>query len=120
MMGSRILIIEDQDDFRELLQITLDFAGYEVVTAANGAAGLETARSIDFDLITSDIEMPVMNGIEFMKRYRAEINADTPIIVLSAAESDLKQTALAAGATMLIEKPFEPIKLSEAIAGILG
>lgn len=119
-MGRRILIIEDQDDFRQLLQITLDFSGYEVVTAENGAKGFDAARAIDFDLITSDIEMPVMNGIEFVKKYRAEVNAHTPIIVLSAAESDIKKTAIDAGATMLIEKPFEPIKLSEAIARLLG
>jgi DNA-binding response OmpR family regulator len=61
-----------------------------------------------------------MNGIEFVKKYRAEVSQGTPIIVLSAAESDMKKTAIAAGATQLIEKPFEPIKLSEAIAGILG
>lgn len=119
-MGHRILIIEDQDDFRELLQITLDFQGFEVVTAENGAKGYELASSMTFDLITSDIEMPVMNGIEFLKKFRAEVSSDIPVIVLSAAESDLKETALAAGATQLIEKPFEPIKLSETIKSILA
>lgn len=119
-MGGRILIIEDQDDFRQLLQLTLDFQGYDVATAENGRKGFDLAKSTEFDLITSDIEMPVMNGIEFVKKYRAEISATTPIIVLSAAESDLKQVAIAAGATQLIEKPFEPIKLSNAIKTLLG
>ncbi len=119
-MGGRILIIEDQDDFRQLLQMTLDFQGYDVATAENGAKGFDLAKSMEFDLITSDIEMPVMNGIEFVKKYRAEVSKDTPIIMLSAAESDIKETALAAGATELIEKPFEPIKLTEAIKRLLG
>lgn len=119
-MAHRILIVEDQDDFRQLLQMTLDFQGYEVATAENGQKGFDAAKSMSFDLITSDIEMPVMNGIEFVKKYRAEVSRDTPIIVLSAAESDMKETAIAAGATRLIEKPFEPIKLGEAIKQILG
>lgn len=119
-MGARILIIEDQDDFRQLLQLTLDFQGYDVATAENGSRGFDLAKSMDFDLITSDIEMPVMNGIDFVRKYRAEISTATPIIVLSAAESDIKQTALAAGATQLIEKPFEPIKLANAIKALLG
>ncbi len=119
-MSGRILIIEDQDDFRQLLQMTLDFQGYDVATAENGAKGFDVAKSMDFDLITSDIEMPVMNGIEFVKKYRAEVSQETPIIMLSAAESDIKETAIAAGATQLIEKPFEPIKLTEAIKKLLG
>lgn len=119
-MAHRILVIEDQDDFRELLRMTLDFKGFDVTTAANGAEGLKATVSEEFDLITSDIEMPVMNGIEFVRQYRAAGNASTPIIMLSAAGSGLTKEALGAGATDVVEKPFEPIKLTEMIDQLLA
>lgn len=119
-MGGRVLIIEDQDEFREMLRITLDFKGYDVVTAANGREGRQIVEGgNNFDLVTSDIEMPVMNGIEFVKWYRGEHGSQKPVIVLSAAESDMRREALAAGASQVIEKPFEPIRLIEEIEKLL-
>ena len=118
-MAATILIVEDSDDFRQLLTMTLDMSGYEVVQAANGTQGLEAARARKFDLVLSDIEMPEMDGVEFVRRFRA-IDDSTPIIMLSAADSDLMSKALEAGATGKIIKPFEPIRLTELIEQHLG
>ena len=119
-MAISILVIEDNDDFRDILRMTLDFKGYEVSTACNGAEGLELAKSRSFDLITSDIEMPKMNGIEFVRKFRAEVNTTTPIIVLSAAGTTQLDEALNAGANSSVDKPFEPIRLIQAIESTLG
>jgi CheY-like chemotaxis protein len=107
----RILVIDDAEHLRTVLKLTLEFEGYEVVTADNGQSGLDATRAGAFDLVFCDIEMPVMNGIEFVRRYRAEIDAATPILVLTAEGSELVAQALAAGATSAFVKPFEPIRL---------
>lgn len=111
-MSGRILIIDDTEHLRAVLELTLKFKGHAVETAADGREGLERARAAGpFDLIFCDIEMPVMNGIEFVKRFRAEFGAETPILMLTAEGDELVAKALAAGATSYIAKPFEPIWL---------
>jgi two-component system chemotaxis response regulator CheY len=116
----RILVIDDAEHLRTVLELTLKFKGYEVVTAADGQAGLEAARAGAFDLVFCDIEMPVMNGIEFVKRYRAEVSRETPILMLTAEGSELVAQALAAGATSAFVKPFEPIRLLKEVEQRLG
>ena len=116
----RILVIDDAEHLRTVLQLTLQYQGYQVTTAADGQAGLEAARAGAFDLVFCDIEMPVMNGIEFVKRYRAEVSRETPILMLTAEGGELVNQALAAGATSALVKPFEPIRLLREIEQRLG
>lgn len=119
-MSTRILIIEDAEHLRTVLKITLEFKGYDVYVAANGQEGLEAAKESSFDLIFCDIEMPVMDGLEFLTRYRAEIDAETPIVMLTAEDRELIEQALQRGATAALCKPFEPIKLLEEIQKYAG
>jgi len=120
-MASRILIVEDNAEIREILQITLEFNAYEVVAAANGREALEAVETRGpFDLILCDLDMPVMNGMEFMRRYRAERGAATPILSLTAEIGPVIDEALASGANGTIHKPFEPIPLLEEIRSRLG
>lgn len=114
-MSRKILALEDSEDFRNLLRMTLEFKGYEVTLANHGNMGLEAARQQTFDLILSDIDMPEMNGVEFVRQYRKEFGGDTPIIMLSAEGDDVMNQALAAGATGSINKPFEPIQLLQVV-----
>lgn len=119
-MGANILVIEDSEDFRELLRMTLEFKGHTVRCAADGAEGLEAAREETFDLIISDLEMPILSGVEFVRRFRAASKEPTPVIVLSAANDELVHQALAAGASGYVAKPFEPIELLKEIEKYLG
>jgi two-component system, chemotaxis family, sensor kinase CheA len=68
----RILVVEDTQFFRQLIKSHLESAGYEVVVATNGREGLDRLAEASFDLVVSDIEMPVMGGLEFARRVREE------------------------------------------------
>ncbi len=83
-----ILVVEDSDVFRKFITSTLEKQGYHVVTAVNGAAGLETVKSTKPDLILLDCEMPVMNGLEMCKKLKEdESTEDIPIIFLTAVDT---------------------------------
>jgi CheY-like chemotaxis protein len=81
---------------------------------------LALADERDYDLIFCDIEMPTMNGIEFVARFRDRHGATTPVIMLTAESDELTRKALAAGATAAIHKPFEPIRMLQDIEKCLG
>jgi two-component system chemotaxis response regulator CheY len=114
-MTAHILIVDDSEHLQTVLKLTLEFKGHGVTVAGDGRAALEAARAEKFDLIFCDIEMPVMNGIEFVRQFRAELGSATPIVMLTAEGDELARRALAAGATGLIHKPFEPIALLKEI-----
>jgi CheY-like chemotaxis protein len=112
----RILIIDDVEHLRTVLALTLRFKGYAVELAEDGRDGLERVRAAGpFDLIFCDIEMPVMNGIDFVRHYRAEYGPETPLVMLTAGDDAMIAQAMAAGATTHMIKPFEPIRLLEEV-----
>ena len=85
----RVLLVEDVMFFRTLVKGYLKNVGYEVITAENGKVGLEELKKCDFDLIVSDIEMPVMDGFEFIAAVRNILNNTTiPALALTALTSD--------------------------------
>ena len=110
-MPKRIMIVDDSDHLRWILKLTLQYKDYAVLEAENGQIALQLAAAEPCDLILCDIEMPVMNGLEFLRRYRTELGATTPVVMLTAEGGELTSKALAAGATAIIHKPFEPIAL---------
>jgi PleD family two-component response regulator len=79
-----ILVVEDQKDLREAVTTVLGFDGYPVVTADNGQQALDVVSTADYCLILLDIEMPVMNGFEFLLAYERQPRPHTPVIILSA------------------------------------
>lgn len=119
-MSAHILIIDDADHIRSVLAVTLEFKGYSVTGAENGQAGLDAAAAHKPDFIFCDIEMPVMNGLEFVRRFRAEVDPNTPILMLTAEGDELIKRAMEAGATGSIRKPFEPIQLLKLLEKHLG
>jgi two-component system chemotaxis response regulator CheY len=119
-MSANVLVIDDAEHIRTMLQLTLEFEGHRVATAADGAEALAKARDDRFDLIFCDIDMPGMNGLEFVARYREHLDARTPIIMLTAEGGELIQKALAAGATAVVHKPFEPIRVLKEVEKYLG
>jgi len=86
---NKILIVDDEADFRQLLKFWLESKGYAVVTANNGEESLKKTKEENPDLIFMDLRMPVMDGVEAIKRIR-EFNQEVPIIVISAFVEDPK------------------------------
>lgn len=81
-----ILVVEDDDDIRDLMEAVLSDEGYDVCGAENGVRGLELARASPPALIVLDLMMPVMNGWEFRAHQKAEADlASIPVVVVSAA-----------------------------------
>src|SRR5438128_8166539 len=115
----RALIIDDDRDLLVLVQRTLEFmAGWEVVTAGSGAAGIELARSAvpPPNVVVVDVMMPEMDGYEVCRRLKADpATAGVPIVLLTARR-DLDQRRLtAAGAAGVLLKPFQPDQLARQL-----
>jgi DNA-binding response OmpR family regulator len=107
-VSGKILIIEDNRDSRDILSKLLRMSGYDVVSAADGETGYSAAIESQPDLIITDVNMPRMDGIEFVRRVRANDSlARTPVLVVTAFGSTVAREALEAGADASAEKPFD-------------
>lgn len=111
MRNPRVLIVDDDRDMVRGLEDNLTLEGYEVLTARDGQAGLETAKSERPDLVILDIMMPGMDGLEVCRRLRRQ-NPDVRILLLTAKgqESD-KVLGLELGADDYVSKPFGLLEL---------
>ncbi|NWG02558.1 MAG: sigma-54-dependent Fis family transcriptional regulator [Syntrophaceae bacterium] len=108
MIPKRILIVDDEENFRHMLSVILIKEGYEVETASNGEEGLQKAITAPFDQILCDIRMPHMDGLEFLKEIQ-KTAVDATIIVMSAYGTvDIAIEAMKLGAYDYISKPFKP------------
>lgn len=117
---ARILIVDDEEDLRDVLAYQLRSLDAEIVMAASGRAALEAVKNSNFDAILSDISMPEMNGLEFLAQLRA-LGFETPFVFLTGFGDKAKAVeALRLGAFDFLEKPWEPEQLrntmSKAIA----
>jgi DNA-binding response OmpR family regulator len=104
--AARVLVVEDDDSIRDLVDIVLTSAGYEVLTAPDGAAALQVVGTVHPDLVLLDMRMPVMDGWEFARRYRAGPEPHAPIVVVTAAR-DAAQRASEIDANGYLGKPFD-------------
>ncbi len=118
MRPSVALIIEDEADIRQLVEEVLRQAGFEVLSAASGAEGIELAKSHSPEIITLDISMPGMDGIETAKRLRAFSNAYLIMLTARSDEIDVLQ-GLDSGADDYLTKPFRPRELRARIEAML-
>lgn len=121
-MSASILTVDDSPSIRVALKIALTHAGYSVAEAANGAEGIEKARASAFDLIITDLNMPVMDGLTMIEEMRRMPDQMGVPIVFLTTESDasLKERAKAAGATGWLTKPFDPDQLVRIAKKVLG
>jgi len=119
---ANILAVDDSSSMRQMVAFTLKGAGYQVVEAADGQEALNKAKSQSFDLIITDVNMPIMDGITFIKNLRGEANYKfTPMLMLTTeSSSDKKAAGKAAGATGWIVKPFNPDQLLSTVKKVLG
>jgi CheY-like chemotaxis protein len=104
--AARILVVEDDDSIRDLVDLVLSSAGYEVLTAPDGAAALQVIGQTDPDLVLLDMRMPIMDGWEFARQYRARPEPHAPIVVLTAAR-DAAERAAEIHANGYLGKPFD-------------
>jgi two-component system, chemotaxis family, chemotaxis protein CheY len=118
-LSKTILTVDDSRTMRDMLAMALNDAGFNVVQAVDGEDGLAVldAHSTDVDVIITDINMPKLDGFGFIEGVRKDArHRATPILVLTTeSDSSKKDRARQAGATGWIVKPFNPVKLIDAI-----
>lgn len=121
MNPKKVLIVDDEEFVRQLIQIKLKFCGIETVEAGNGVEAIEKAVSERPDLILLDVMMPKMNGFEACQRLKAhQETSHIPIIMLTArGDPSAKERGENAGALEYLTKPFSPQKLAERVLEIL-
>ena len=117
------LVVEDSPPMRKMIVFALSrVRGLEVVEADDGVDALRRIASTKFDIIITDINMPILDGLKLVKRLRAdEAYRDVPIIIITTegAEED-RQLALALGATAYITKPIQAPQVIELVREVLG
>jgi two-component system chemotaxis response regulator CheY len=121
-MAKKILVVDDSAAVRTVAAIALREAGYEVIDAVNGSEALKKLGAERVNLIISDVNMPVMDGITFLKEVKKHPSCKfTPVIMLTTESGDdKKQEGRAAGAKAWIVKPFEPRALIDAVAKLVA
>ena len=121
-MSKRILIVDDSASVRSVVSIALKGAGYDVVQACDGVDGLSKLDGKRFHLIVSDVNMPNMDGITFVKELRKIATYKfTPVCMLTTeAGQEKMQEGKAAGAKAWIVKPFQPPKLLAVVEKLIA
>jgi two-component system, OmpR family, response regulator len=118
MVGSKVLVVEDDETLLDVLRYNLAKEGYEVLTAADGAAGLQAARSDQPDLVILDVMLPRMDGYEVCRILRRETTA--PILMLTAkTEETDRVVGLEVGADDYVTKPFSMRELMARVRAML-
>ena len=120
-MSKRILVVEDQEDNRQILRDLLGMAGYDMVEAHDGAEGVAKAAEHKPDLILMDIQMPAMDGYEATRQIKAnpELTSIPVIAVSSYALAGDEEKTRAAGCDGYIAKPFSPRQLLGKVRELL-
>jgi len=121
-MSKNALTVDDSKTMRDMVSFTLRNAGFTVTEAENGQEALDRANSGAFDVIITDVNMPIMDGLTFTREVRKLSQfKSTPILILTT-ESDAtkKNEGRQAGATGWIVKPFKPEKLLQVVDKVCG
>jgi DNA-binding response OmpR family regulator len=120
-MGAKILAVEDEEDYRALLEHILGEAGYTVVTAPNGEEGLEAFHRESPDLVLLDVNLPDMDGFDICKEIRKEGPRKNVPVLFCTIRSSVARVAegLKSGGTDYVVKPFQVDDLLERVAKAL-
>jgi len=120
-MAKTALIVDDSVSMRKMVAFTLRQAGFDVIEGENGSDALSRMAGRKIEVIVTDLNMPVMDGLTFIRSVRGRPEFKfTPILMLTTeSQGDRKQEGRAAGATGWIVKPFDPQKLLDTIAKVL-
>jgi two-component system chemotaxis response regulator CheY len=120
-MAKSIMIIDDSASLRQVVAIALKGAGYEVIEASDGRDALNKLNGQKIHLIVCDVNMPVMDGISFVKELKTLASYKfTPVIMLTTEGSEEKKRAgQMAGARAWVVKPFRPEQMLDAVAKLI-
>lgn len=120
-MSKKMLTVDDSPSVRKLVKFTLKAKGFQVSSASDGEEALDLIKQEDFDAIILDINMPRMNGLEFLKHIKENDQyASIPVIMLTTeGQDDDKDKAVSLGATAYMVKPFKPTQLLTLIEKIV-
>jgi len=116
-MGSKILLVDDEEDIREILGISLADMGYEVLTAENGADGLRIFNEAQPSIVLTDIKMPGMDGIELLQKIKQEASETEVIMITGHGDMTLAVKSFRDNATDFITKPISVDALETALSG---
>ena len=121
-MAGKVLVVDDSRAIRQSISFVLEQNGFEIIEGADGLEGLEKLASEKPDLIITDVNMPNMDGITFIKKVREKPDFKfVPILVLTTeSQSSVMEEGKAAGATGWIVKPFSTDKLLSAVRKVCG
>jgi two-component system, chemotaxis family, chemotaxis protein CheY len=115
------IVVDDSMTIRKLVGRVLQQAGFEILEASNGREAMSALEGCTAQVIITDVNMPVMNGLEFIREIRATArNKFTPVIFLTTeSEASKKEEAYAAGATAWVLKPFSPEKVMSVVQRVV-
>jgi DNA-binding response OmpR family regulator len=119
----RILVVEDQDSIRRMIEALVQARGYEVTAVANGAKAIDVALTNPPDLVLLDLMLPGQyDGFDVCRRLRADpATRAVPVVIISALDdNESRSKAAEAGATAYYTKPFSPIALLKEIERLKG
>ena len=126
MTNKSLLVVDDSATMRQLLCMTLTrvdgITQANITEASDGAEALDKVRSGSFDLVLTDIRMPGMDGLEFIRKVRSELkDLELPIIIVSTkgADEDV-QLGMNLGASGYLSKPISMARLKELVTNFLG
>jgi two-component system chemotaxis response regulator CheY len=120
-VGKTILVVDDSSSFRNVVSIALKDAGYQVIQACDGKDALSKLDGKKINLIISDVNMPVMDGLSFVKAAKQlAAYRFTPIIMLTTEAGESKKAeGKAAGVRAWVVKPFQPPVLLDAVSKLV-
>ncbi|AZZ97925.1 MULTISPECIES: response regulator [Pseudoalteromonas] len=120
-MSKTILVVDDSDSLRQVVNIALTGAGYQVIEACDGKDALSKLNGNKVHLIISDVNMPNMNGIEFVKNVKQLPQYKfTPVIMLTTEnQQSMMEEGKKAGAKAWMVKPFKPAQMLQAVSKLL-
>jgi two-component system chemotaxis response regulator CheY len=120
-MGKTILVVDDSASVRQVVSIALKSAGYDVIEGCDGVDALAKLNGVKIHLIISDVNMPNMDGITFVKEVKKlPAYKFTPIIMLTTeSQEGKKQEGQAAGAKAWVVKPFQPAQMLAAVSKLI-
>ena len=123
MTGYKVLVVEDSPTMRQLIVFALKrIRGFQIVEANDGVDGLKKLSAQKFDLIVTDINMPIMDGLKLVSMVRNDPNyKETPIIVITTeGATEDRERALALGANEYITKPIQTIQILDTVKKLMN
>ena len=123
MTGYKVLVVEDSPTMRQLIVFALKrIRGFQIVEANDGVDGLKKLSADKFDLIVTDINMPIMDGLKLVSMVRNDPNyKETPIIIITTeGANEDRERALALGANEYITKPIQTMQILETVKKLMN